>query len=374
MEQVSKEQILKRYHLLSKSLQSVLFDERTSDTIHKTCLIRDAETHTSTIAKLTGRVLLGYLRPELFALEIQKETGIDMQKAQLVAHDLDMEIFSAVRLELKKLYPPTIQTPTVQTWMAQKTELQKPELRIMNYELRKEGAAAPAAKPKYVIPIPEKFLRQTTDNQMQNVMRPDLQQPINEPTPVSSSKTNSAGGNLKSAGGGQVSQIAKETSGNQGAEARPLEEKSNMARSDLQQPANQESGITNQELRIMNEEALAKEKGSAQTVIHNSNFIIRESKEQGQPTENTQAKQTPQETFKPIVPLPTFIQTQFRTTQVGNQESDKTKNQEINKSENQPPNSTLANDPRIKSILSKFTTSSTQKPKPPAESPYKEKI
>jgi len=370
MEQIPREQMLKRYYLLPKSVQNALFDEKTSDTIHKTCLIRDAETHTSMVAKLTGRVLLGYLRPELFALEIQKETGIDMQKAQLVAHDLDMEIFSAVRLELKKLYPPTIQTPTVQTWMAQKTELQKPELRIMNYELRKEGATAPTAKPKYVIPIPEKFLRQTTDNQMQNVMRPDLQQPINEPTPVSSSKTNSADGNLKSAGGGQVSQIAKETSGNQGAEARPLEEKSNMARPDLQQPANQE-------LRIMNEETLAKEKGSAQTVIRNSGFVIRDGKEPPQPTQTPQKPEQPmhnEPAFKPIVPLPTFIQTQFRTTQVGNQESDKTKNQEINKSENQPPNSTLANDPRIKSILSKFTTSSTQKPKPPAESPYKEKI
>src|SRR3989344_8495130 len=233
MEQIPQEQLLKRYHLLPKSLQDALFSEKMADTIYRTCVLRETDDFTALIAKLIGRVLLGYLRPELFALEIQKETGVDMQKAQLVAHDLDMEIFSAVRLELKKLYPPTIQTPTVQTWMAQKTELQKPELRIMNYELRKEGAAAPAAKPKYVIPIPEKFLRQTTDNQMQNVMRPDLQQPINEPTPVSSSKTNSAGGNLKSAGGGQVSQIAKETSGNQGAEARPLEEKTNMARSDL---------------------------------------------------------------------------------------------------------------------------------------------
>src|SRR3989344_4357985 len=90
------------------------------------------------------------------------------------------------------------------------------------------------------------------------------------------------------------------------------------------------------------------------------------------PSPNLQANNEP--VFKPIVPLPTFIQTQFKTAQVGNQGSDKTKNQEINKSENQPPNSTLANDPRIKSILSKFTTSSTQKPKPPAESPYKEKI
>ena len=161
-----------------------------------------------------------------------------------------------------------------------------------------------------------------------------------------------------------------------------------MARPDLQQPANQE-------LRIMNEETLAKEKGSAQTVIRNSGFVIRDGKEPPQPTQTPQKPEQPmhnEPAFKPIVPLPTFIQTQFRTTQVNPQKDElrstnyevrktdapaptaKLKNQEINKSENQPPNSTLANDPRIKSILSKFTTSSTQKPKPPAESPYKEKI
>jgi len=350
MEQIPQEQLLKRYHLLPKSLQDALFSEKMADTIYRTCVLRETDDFTALIAKLIGRVLLGYLRPELFALEIQKETGVDMQKAQLVAHDLDAEIFSAVRLELKKLYPPTIQTPTVQSWMAQKTELQKPELRIMNYELRKEGVAAPAVKPKYVIPIPEKFLKQNQEKESaavipsapkaseesqrsfvanapqddkigalkSNVLRPGLQQPTNQSTPIANSKTNSADDNLKSAGGGQTST----------------------------EPA----------------------------LIRNSEFVIRESKEPRQPTENTQVKQTPQETFKPIVPLPTFIQTQFKTTQVGNQESDKTKNQEIKKSENPSPNSTLANDPRIKSILSKFTTSSTQKPKPPAESPYKEKI
>ena len=273
--------MLKRYYLLPKSVQNALFDEKTSDTIHKTCLIRDAETHTSMVAKLTGRVLLGYLRPELFALEIQKETGIDMQKAQLVAHDLDMEIFSAVRLELKKLYPPTIQTPTVQTWMAQKTEL-----RSTNYEVRKTDAPTPAAKPRYVMPIPEKFLNPETrnikletqdqkpTNQSGEVGFPTTGTPSNSIASLQRQMATNMIGSQRaearppSAGGGQVSQIAKETSGNQGAEARPLEEKSNMARPDLQQPANQE-------LRIMNEETLAKEKGSAQPVIRNSYFVIR---------------------------------------------------------------------------------------------------
>src|SRR3989344_6757423 len=85
--------------------------------------------------------------------------------------------------------------------------------------------------------------------------------------------------------------------------------------------------------------------------------------------------------FKPIVPLPTFIQTQFRTTQVNSQKNEsRSTNYELRKedattpNDKQQANTSLADDPRIKSILSKFTTSSTQKPKPPAESPYKEKI
>src|SRR3989344_1790818 len=112
MQSIPKEQIIKRHQALSQALQDAIFSEKNSDVIIRACSLRDiSEEATFIIGRLTGRVLLGYLRPELFALEIQKETGIDMQKAQLVAHDLDMEIFSAVRLELKKLYPPTIQTP-----------------------------------------------------------------------------------------------------------------------------------------------------------------------------------------------------------------------------------------------------------------------
>ena len=288
---------MKRFQILPEALKDAIFSEKTSDAISKSCTLRDASgDKTPLIGQLTTRVLLGYLRPELVALEIQKETGIDIQKAQLVAHDLDMEIFSAVRLELKKLYPPTIQTPTVQSWMAQ-----KPELRSTDYEVRKESAITPNSniqpKPKYVIPIPEKFLKQTTDNRMQNVMRSDVQQQESDLTHNFPPKTNSADENLKSEGGHRIS-----TAGNQGAEARP-------------------------------------------------------------PISNPQPPY-----FKPIVPLPTFIQTQFRTTQVNPQKA------ESRKEDTTTPNSTLANDPRIKSIISKFTTSSTQKPKPPAESPYREKI
>src|SRR3989338_8847626 len=132
MQDIPQEQIMKRFQILPEAIKGAIFSEKTSDAISKSCTLRDIPGNkTSLIGQLTTRVLLGYLRPELFAQEIQKETGMEELKAQHVAHDLDMEIFSEVRLELKKLYPPTMQTPTVQSWTAQKRD----ELGMGNTEL-----------------------------------------------------------------------------------------------------------------------------------------------------------------------------------------------------------------------------------------------
>lgn len=151
MQNISQEQIDKRFQTLSDALQETIFSQQSADVIQKTCVLREAEKHTTVIAKFTGSVLLGYLRPENFASEIQKETGMDAEKAGQIAHDLDTEIFSAVRLELKKLYPPTIQTPTVQSpgFTAAGTS-----------EAKVSGLKIQDQRPRYVIPIPEKFLKQ----------------------------------------------------------------------------------------------------------------------------------------------------------------------------------------------------------------------
>ena len=351
---------MKRFQILPEALKDAIFSEKTSDAISKSCTLRDASgDKTPLIGQLTTRILLGYLRPELFALEIQKETGIDIQKAQLVAHDLDMEIFSAVRLELKKLYPPTIQTPTVQSWMAQ-----KPELRSTDYEVRKTDAPAPAAKPRYVIPIPERFLNPETrnikletqdrkpTNQSGEVGFPTTGTPDNStPVPqrqITQTATESQGAEARplSEGGHRIS-----TDGSQGVEARPPEEKSNVLRPDLQQPINEPTPVSSSKTNSADENLKSEGGGQVST----------EARPQSPPI-------TPPPYFKPIVPLPTFIQTQFRTTQVNTQKT------EQSPKDSSSPNSALADDPQIKSIISKFSVSSTQKPKPPQESPYKEKI
>lgn len=161
MESISQEQIIKRFQLLPDALKDAVFSEKTSDAILKNCVLRDIpKEKISLVGQLATRALLGYLRPESFAFEIQKETGIDALRATQIAHDIDAEIFSEVRLELKKLYPPTIQTPTVQSQGFIRSQELAPST--------SSGQAKPA--PRYVVPIPERFKKTapwpqpTTDN------------------------------------------------------------------------------------------------------------------------------------------------------------------------------------------------------------------
>lgn len=166
MQPIPSDQIKKRFQTLPETLQEAIFAEETADVTRKSCNLRDIQDeHVPTVAILAGRVLLGYLRPESFAFEIQKETGLDAMKAAQIAHDIDAEVFSMVRLELKKLYPPTVQTPTVE----------------------RPGFGAPAATPqqpapRYVVPIPEKFMKQAVPETKPEP--PAKPAPIPPPAPI----------------------------------------------------------------------------------------------------------------------------------------------------------------------------------------------
>lgn len=149
MEKIPREQIMKRFQSIPTSLQDAVFAQSSADVVLKTCTLRDVpDEKMYLVGQLTTRVLLGYVRPENFAAEIQKETGVDGMKAAQVAHDIDGEIFSAVRLELKKLYPPTIQTPTVQSQGFVSRAPEPPAVAVRR---------SPEPARPYVVPIPEKF-------------------------------------------------------------------------------------------------------------------------------------------------------------------------------------------------------------------------
>ncbi len=112
MQKIPQEQAKKRYFSLSDSLQNAMFSEKSSDAVRKTAIFGNIENKVSRLAELTGYVLLGYLNPIDFSKEIQEEFNISRETAEQIASQLDAEIFSLVDSDLRKLYPPRIKTPT----------------------------------------------------------------------------------------------------------------------------------------------------------------------------------------------------------------------------------------------------------------------
>ncbi|MEK7520435.1 MAG: hypothetical protein AAB581_04320 [Patescibacteria group bacterium] len=289
MQDISQEQADKRFQALPDALKDAIFSEKTSDAILKSCALRDIPpTKTYVTGRLTGRVLLGYLRPELFAQEVQKETGVDMEKARLVAHDIDTEVFANVRLELKKLYPPTIQTPTMQS---------------------PGFAPSPAplpAKPRYVIPIPEKFLKKEWGAVALPATPPAMPQPAPIQPPPQHTPQPTVITSSESSGGQAIPQ--------QPVPAQPL----------IKQPA-------------------------APPLKAN---------------EADAAKEAP--LFKPVVPLPTFIQSKFkRELGIGDQRS------ETQKAEQQKPPQVKPDEPSLARFVQKFVPAHEEVKK---ESLYREKV
>ena len=324
------EQIKKRYQLLPKSLQNLFFSELTSDAIKKACVLREAESHSPTIAELVGHVLLGYLRPELFASEIQKETGVEELKAQHIAHDIDSEIFSEVRLELKKLYPPTILTPNVQTQGFSREYV--------------SATPAPVAKPKYVIQIPEKFQNKSFPGIIPTPVKQET--PTTPPEPVVIQKP------------AEPNQVTiQQTAEPIIQDTKPQTEPTLPIQQEIKNPETK-NVLVEKKFEVAKTEA-------PQTNIHTT-----QNQTEAQPKQTPSApkigERPTQPTVKiaqtvepsgvkidPVVPLPTFIGSRFQQSmEVTSKDSEE----------------------KIKEMASKFVTSSTAQPKPPQESAYKEKL
>jgi len=285
MRDISEEQVTKRFLTLPESLQDAIFSDQTANIIRKTCVLRETEDHITTVAKLTGLVLLGYLRPEQFSAEVQKETKIDRAKAEHIAHDVDAEIFSDVRLELKKLYPPTIQTPTIQS----------PGFTAQFGSPTPEPAREQEKPRSYVIEIPEKFRKNPSapEPKKEATNQPPAAQTPQEAPPPEASKT-----------------------GRQSGSSKP------------------------------------------------------QTNTPPQPKEEVRPPSTPQSTFKPIIPLPTFIRSQFMHTPKNNKGEEKTPN-------NLPAHKT--HDPsseKLKHIITNtFNTPATGNGlKQEIQNPYREEI
>ncbi len=116
MQHIPPQQAKKRYFSLSAPLQDALFSDRTSDSIRKAAILGGVEEKASLLAKLTGYVLMGYLNPLNFKDELKNELGLSEESAKQVASQLDTEVFSLVSSDIRKLYPPTIKTPTASSY------------------------------------------------------------------------------------------------------------------------------------------------------------------------------------------------------------------------------------------------------------------
>lgn len=113
MQKIPQEQWIRRFQILSDTLQDLIFSENAAANIRKVAVLNDVEEDVSLLAELAGQVLMGFLNPADFENELQKELGVEPAIAKQIANQINAEIFSLVQTELRKLYPPTIKTPTV---------------------------------------------------------------------------------------------------------------------------------------------------------------------------------------------------------------------------------------------------------------------
>ncbi len=112
MKEPSKQQLIKRFQALSDNLQDIIFSDKTANAIRRAAVLGDVEYDVDILAKLTSLVLMGYLTPDDFKNELESNLIISRETAEQIASQLDAEIFSLVDSDLRKLYPPRIKTPT----------------------------------------------------------------------------------------------------------------------------------------------------------------------------------------------------------------------------------------------------------------------
>lgn len=105
MPEYSKEQLWKIYELLPDELKTAIFAEETAENISTACNIAGINREKiSEVARLTGHVLMGLLPPEEFSETLEKEVGLDSEKAKRVSHQITRLIFNPLKESLARLY------------------------------------------------------------------------------------------------------------------------------------------------------------------------------------------------------------------------------------------------------------------------------
>jgi hypothetical protein len=115
----SKEKFWKLYETLPQELKNALFAEETGDNIEDVCKKNDAEESMGEIVDYVGKVLVGVLSPADFKEALEKDLGIDPEKARKIDQEIFRTIFYPVKPALEQISKaeipssnPTEKTPT----------------------------------------------------------------------------------------------------------------------------------------------------------------------------------------------------------------------------------------------------------------------
>jgi len=100
----AQEQFLNRYNKLPKNLQEAIISCESADVIYKTAEKEGVLQRVSTIAEITGDVMMGIVPITQFRQKIQGELGVEEDKARRIAEVIRDKIFMEVKDELRRIH------------------------------------------------------------------------------------------------------------------------------------------------------------------------------------------------------------------------------------------------------------------------------
>jgi len=101
----SKQEFWDIYENLPEELQETIFSEKTAEYINTVCEKQEIEPEKiSEVARFTGRVLMGLLKPEEFKQLMQEDLDLSKEKAENVFRGISRLVFMPHRQTLEALH------------------------------------------------------------------------------------------------------------------------------------------------------------------------------------------------------------------------------------------------------------------------------
>ncbi|MEK6839583.1 MAG: hypothetical protein AABX72_01465, partial [Nanoarchaeota archaeon] len=104
---ISIETLIKKYKILPKNLKNCLFSYDNAEEIFRMGKNNHfSDEKISLLARLVGRVILGFIHPEDFKKEIESDLQIDGRIAEVLANNIQSKIFYPIMSDLRDVYEP----------------------------------------------------------------------------------------------------------------------------------------------------------------------------------------------------------------------------------------------------------------------------